>query len=188
MLHLVQSSPRDSYARDRNKIINAACGLLGKEYRRPLDAIPDLLEFIKYRLVRRLMPAKRQAHTNRLERTVTICSRLVGGDYALALARELGHIRLHLYQFESLLPIHDVEADLYARTFLVPRRELAQQPAFQDLLSARHDGAALSPFVTELADFFGVTPACMMLELGEMGLLAADSLTAKVQALPGGEA
>lgn len=174
-----QGHGRDFYARDRNKIINAACGLLHKEYARPLDAIEDLLTLMQYKLVRRLMPMNKQAHTSRPDKTVSISACLTGGDYALALARELAHIRLHLSKSETLLPVHHSEADLYARTFLVPRSALAAHPAFQELLSAKHDGASLTPFVEELADFFGVTPGCLTVELGEMGILGAQEYAAK---------
>lgn len=183
MLHLVQSSPRDFYARDRNKIINAACGLLGKEYARPLDAIEDLLTLMQYTLVRRPLPGDIRAHTHRQGRTIIVCSNLerkliypesLPGVMAFTVAREMGHMRLHLYQVEKLLPIHGEEASRYAGVFLVPRRDLVALPEFHDMLDAGRAGLNLWQFVHDLATHFGVTKSCMARQLEELGVVIHD--------------
>ena len=72
MLSLVTTaSPREFYARDRNKIINAACGLLGKEYARPVDAIHDLLALQGYSLGRRHLTGKTRSTVSKSSRTVS---------------------------------------------------------------------------------------------------------------------
>jgi hypothetical protein len=180
MLRLVTDGPREFYARDRNKIIQAACGLLGREYARPVDALPDVIRLLGYSIERR--PIEPWSKTCREKRLITVCSNLrqrlrypdsFDGVFACVLAHELAHIRLHLYQGR----LCDTEADAYAGVFLVPRSDLFRQPAFQDLLSAGRAGLRLWPFVGHLAEHFGVTRACIVRQLESLDICELDRET-----------
>ena len=126
-LRLVQSTPRDFYARDCYKLINAACGILEKEYARSVDALMDLINLSKYKVVRRPLPGRQRSGIHKATRTITICSRLefklssptsLDDTIAFCLAKEVAHIRLHLSQVKELLPKHHEEAETYASVLL----------------------------------------------------------------------
>lgn len=185
MLHLVTAaSPREFYARDRNKIINCACGLLGKEYARPLDALEDVATIMGFQVVRRPLTGQVRSSTVIASRTIQICSHLeqkleypeaVDGVTVFCLAQEIAHIRLHLFDgVSNLAGEHVDEAKKYAGVFLVPRHQLCRQGAYHDMLKAGLLGGNLWGYVAELAEFFGVTRGHMVRELEELGIVVLD--------------
>lgn len=185
MLYLVKDdSPRDFYARDRNEIINCACGLLGTEYPRPLDALEDVATIMDFKVLRRPLTGQARSSTVVATRSILICSRLakklehpdsVEGVAAFSLAQEIAHIRLHLFDGVPILsPEHIEEARHYAGVFLVPRRQLLAHGAFQDMLAAGRLGWNLWGYVGELAQFFGVTRGCLVRQLEELGFVVHD--------------
>jgi hypothetical protein len=188
MLYLVKdASPRDFYARDRNEIINCACGLLGTEYTRPIEALEDVATIMGFTVRRRPLTGKRRSSTVVATRSILVCSRLetklehpesMEGVAAFALAQELAHIRLHLFDGVALLkPDHIEEARHYAGVFLVPRRQLLAHGAFHDMLKAGRMGWNLWGYVGELAGFFGVTRGCLVRQLEELGFVIHDRET-----------
>lgn len=105
------------------------------------------------------------------------------------LAHELGHIQLHQGEFDSQFVSHhetyaqsrdprafqkEMEADLYAAIFLVPKEWLLQHHHAQGLIRARADGRPMnSSFIWKavyrLAYVFGVSPTMMRRCLIEFG-------------------
>lgn len=184
MLRLVTSGPRDFFARDRNAIINCACGLLGTEYVRPVDALEDVATIMDFSVVRRPMLGQARSSTVLATRSIQICSRLADkldypeaaeGIAAFCLAQEIAHIRLHLFDGVPILgPEHIEEAKAYAGVFLVPRHQLFAQGAYHDMLQAGRIGMNLWGYVAELAQFFGVTRGHLVRELESLGIVQFD--------------
>lgn len=181
MLRLVTSGPRDFFARDRNTIINCACGLLGTEYVRPVDALEDVATIMGFTIRRRPMLGQARSSTVLATRSIQICSRLeeklrypeaAEGMAAFCLAQEIAHIRLHLFDgVRELSPQHIEEAKIYAGVFLVPRHQLFAQGAYYDMLQAGKLGMDLWAYVAELATFFGVTRGHLVRELESLGIV-----------------
>lgn len=184
MLRLVTSGPRDFFARDRNTIINCACGLLGTEYARPLDALEDVATIMDFKVVRRPLVGQARSNTVLATRTIQVCSNLINkmehaaavdGMAAFCLAQEIAHIRLHLFDGVPILTQEHVEeAKAYAGIFLVPRHQLFQQAAYHDMLAAGRLGLNLWGYVGELAAWFGVTKGHLVRELEHLGIVVLD--------------
>jgi len=186
MLRLVTSGPRDFFARDRNTMINCACGLLGTEYVRPVDALEDVATIMKFKVVRRPMLGQARSSTVLATRSIQICSRLADkleypaaaeGIAAFCLAQEIAHIRLHLFDGVRVGPAEVEEAKAYAGVFLVPRHQLFAQGAYQDMLRAGKIGLDLWGYVAELAAFFGVTRGHLVRELESLGIVKFDRVS-----------
>lgn len=185
MLCLVKDdSPRDFYARDRNRLINGACGLLGKAYARPLEAIGDILNLIGFRVERSPLGGVLKSETNVERRCVVVCSNLerklafpdaAEGVMSFALAHELAHVRLHLFgRTMKTGAAEDAEADHYAGVFLVPRHQLCGLDDFRDLLAAGQAGCDLWQYVNRLALYFAVSRSCMVRQLEELSIVTYD--------------
>ena len=147
------------YSRDRNKIINAACGIRCKQYLRPAEALEDIVRIMKFQPVRRFC---RQSFTDLPNREIVISTlEHTLAAYRWRLACEIGHIRLHLFDgVVRLGPHHRAEAELYARIFLMPEDEVRKSVKFR---------------ATEewLSTDFGVSMEAVRLRLAELNLTAS---------------
>lgn len=167
-------SLRAFFANDRQRQLHSAAGLLGKCYRRPVDALRDCIELNGYQIVRWPLDEQLWGLTLTEDRKVVICSNLrsklkfpetYAAVKAFTLAHELGHIRLHVRHHTSLTEQHEREADEYAGVFLMPRSQMILLPAYQSLTDDLHVS------VRQLAEEFGVSWSAMAKELAMMGIL-----------------
>lgn len=182
MIRLIKSSPRDKYARDRNWMIEGACGVLCKTYIRPADSLFDILTLMGWRIVSRPVPGPGLAKAIASEKVITLCSnlpdKLDGSASAdvqslLAVTQQYAHIRLHFYSGHPYPgPAQIEEASLYAGVFLVPRHQILEHPVYWDMVEA--DGNDLWGHVGHLAQFFFVPRWLMVRELEALNIVIHD--------------
>jgi hypothetical protein len=179
---------RADYANDRKRLLAAASEITRKRYSRPLEAIPDLIHMLGFRLERKVLPDCQWALTDFQARTIWLCKHLptklhyraaAPAVEAFTLAHELGHLRLHTgrTQFGEQ---EEQEADEYAGVFLVPQEQLVQLPAFTRLLSSPTQGGR-SEQITRLALHFGVSRTAMLCQLSALGVVWQDPATGELK-------
>lgn len=170
------------YPEDCSRLLTAMQRLHRREYRSPLEAIPDLISFFGFRLGRRMLPPHQWALTDFGKKEVWLCSELAAKleipsvareVEAFSLAHELAHVRLHQH-LDEFNDLHEKEADAYAACFLMPIRLLRLAPAFSRFLRAETQGA-MSQEVSALAQRFGVSRSAMTYRLCSLGVLRVVS-------------
>jgi Zn-dependent peptidase ImmA (M78 family) len=109
----------DFFANDRNEMLKVASELLETKYARPADALIDVASVMGFEVVGRLLGGQVRSYTVVDTRTIYLCTNLCQEDACFALAKEIGHIRLHLFDGVPVLgPEHVQEAKDYASVFL----------------------------------------------------------------------
>lgn len=87
----------------------------------------------------------------------------------VAIGHELGHIRLHLPELELGVRTdqQEDEADVYARVFLLPERDVLRGKHLLQL--ERQQGRGMWNTVAAMARWWEVTPGMMTIRLRELG-------------------
>lgn len=184
MLSLVKATSRDFYARDRNWMIEGACGALDKQYLRPADALFDIIRLLGFRQTSEPIDGPDYAATKTESKKIVICSHLrdklthpeaAEGVALFSLAQQYAHIRLHYYSgFPQPGPEQIEEAKRYAGVFLVPRHQVFEHPVYWDMIEGGRAGQCLWEHVGHLAKWFGVTRGHLVRELEFLNIVRLD--------------
>lgn len=186
-LHLVKSQHM-RFAEDRDNLLRDVSIVTGFKYLRPLDAIPDLVRLMEFKLRYKVLPQGRLGWLDVDEDTVWICSRLADKlDYrqsarevdAFTRAHEFAHLRMHLDQLRQGIPCtkqQEADADSYAGTFLVPEQQLRGLQFFRGLLESESSGE-ISGWASRIASHFGVSRWCVVVQLQKLGIVEIDRST-----------
>lgn len=106
----------DFFARDLGALMCFCNDHYDKEYARAEDALQDFAKVMQFTVKR--LPLDGEIRTDIRSRVIQICSSLPSLFATLALAKEIGHIRLHYFDGIRVGPAQVKEAEDYANVFM----------------------------------------------------------------------